>query len=93
MQVSITAVYKAMADKYQLRFRGQKNQLQGPLPAAQAPLQVVQIDTRGYLDRCLALPSAGMNSKKPSFKMFPYTARTIGSPDPTRIMNRVLWKV
>jgi len=45
MEVSVTTIYKVLAEKYQLRSRGQKNQSRGPIPAAQAPRQVVQMDT------------------------------------------------
>ena len=45
MQVSVTTIYKVLAEKYQLCSRGQKNQARGAIPMAQAPRQVVQMDT------------------------------------------------
>lgn len=45
MQVSVTTIYKVLAEKYHLRARGQKNQRHGSLPVAQAARQVVQMDT------------------------------------------------
>ena len=45
MDVSVTTIYKVLAEKYQLRSRGQHNQPHGPIPAAQAPRQVIQMDT------------------------------------------------
>lgn len=45
MQVSVTTIYKVLAEKYQLRSRGQKNHSRGPIPAAKAPRQVIQMDT------------------------------------------------
>ncbi len=45
MQVGVTTIYKVLAEKYQLRSRGHKNQRHGAIPAAQAPRQVVQMDT------------------------------------------------
>lgn len=48
LQVSVTTIYKVLAEKYQLRSRGQHNQPHGLLPAAQAPRQVVQMDTVNF---------------------------------------------
>jgi transposase InsO family protein len=45
MQVGVTTIYKVLAEKYHLRSRGQHNQPRGPVPGAQAPRQVVQMDT------------------------------------------------
>lgn len=45
MEVGVTTIYKVLAEKYQLRSRGQKNQPRSPLPVAQASRQVVQMDT------------------------------------------------
>lgn len=48
MQVGVTTIYKVLAEKYQLRSPGRHNQRHGLLPAAQAPRQVVQIDTVNF---------------------------------------------
>jgi transposase InsO family protein len=48
MQVGVTTIYKVLAEKYQLRSRGRRNQSRGPIPAAQAPRQVVQMDTVNF---------------------------------------------
>ncbi len=45
MQVGVTTIYKVLAEKYQLRSQGYHNQRRGVLPGAQAPRQVLQIDT------------------------------------------------
>lgn len=45
MQVGVTTIYKVLAEKYHLRSRGIRNQPRGAIPAAQAPRQVVQMDT------------------------------------------------
>ena len=44
-RVSVTTIYKVLEEKYQLRSKWQKNQKRGPVPAAQAPREVIQIDT------------------------------------------------
>jgi transposase InsO family protein len=48
MQVGVTTIYKVLAEKYQLRSRGQKNQRRGSIPSAQAPRQVVQMDSMDF---------------------------------------------
>lgn len=48
MEVGVTTIYKVLAEKYQLRSRGRRNQSRGPIPAAQAPRQVVQMDTVNF---------------------------------------------
>jgi transposase len=48
IEVSVTTIYKVLAEKYQLRSRGQRNLPRGPIPAAQAPRQVVQMDTVAF---------------------------------------------
>lgn len=45
MQVSVTTIYRVLSEKYQLRARGRRNQSHGPIPLAQAPRQVVQMDS------------------------------------------------
>lgn len=48
MEVGVTTIYKILAEKYQLRARGHKNQLRGAVPVAQAARQVVQMDTVAF---------------------------------------------
>jgi transposase InsO family protein len=45
MQVSVTTIYKALGEKYQLRSKWQKNQKRGPRPSAQAAREVLQMDS------------------------------------------------
>lgn len=45
MDVSVTTIYKILAEKYELRSLWQKNSKRGPIPAAEAARQVVQMDT------------------------------------------------
>jgi transposase InsO family protein len=47
-QVSVTTIYQILAEKYQLRSRGHRNQPHGHLPTAQAPRQVVQMDSVNF---------------------------------------------
>jgi len=41
----VTTIYKVLSEKYQLRSKWQKNQKRDPVPAAQAPREVLQMDT------------------------------------------------
>lgn len=45
MEVSVTTIYKVLAEKYELRSRWRKNHPRGPIPVAQAPRQVLQMDS------------------------------------------------
>lgn len=45
IQVSVTTIYKVLDEKYELRSKWQKNQKRGPVPVAQAPREVIQMDT------------------------------------------------
>ena len=45
MQVSVTTIYKVLAEKYRLRSKWQRNKQRGPVPGAQAARQVIQMDT------------------------------------------------
>jgi transposase len=44
-QVSVTTIYKVLAEKYELRSKWKKNQKRGPVPSAQAPREVIQMDS------------------------------------------------
>ncbi len=43
--LSVPKIYEVLAEKYILRSKWSKNQKRGPVPAADAPRQVVQMDT------------------------------------------------
>jgi transposase InsO family protein len=45
VQVSVTTIYKVLSEKYQLRSKWKKNQKRGSVPHAQAPREVIQMDT------------------------------------------------
>lgn len=48
IQVSVTTIYKVLREKYQLRSKWKKNQKRGELPTAQAPREVIQMDTVNF---------------------------------------------
>ena len=43
--LSVKTIYKVLGEKYQLRSKWKKNQVRGPVPNAQAPRQVIQMDS------------------------------------------------
>lgn len=43
--VSVTTIYKVLREQFTLRSKWQKNQMRGPVPQAERPRQVVQVDT------------------------------------------------
>lgn len=45
IEVSVTTIYKVLAEKYQLRSKWKKNQKRGPVPKAGKPREVIQMDT------------------------------------------------
>lgn len=45
MEVSVTTIYKILAEKYELRSRWRKNHPRGSIPVAQAARQVLQMDS------------------------------------------------
>ena len=45
VQVSVTTIYKILGEKYEIRSKWKKNQKRGHVPSAQAPREVIQMDT------------------------------------------------
>lgn len=45
VHVSVTTIYKVLSEKYELRSKWKKNQTRGPIPHAQAPREVIQMDS------------------------------------------------
>ena len=45
VKLSVPSIYKVLGEKYQLRSKWKKNQIRGPVPNAQAPRQVIQMDS------------------------------------------------
>lgn len=43
--LSSTTIYKILAEKYELRSKWKKNQIRGPVPKAEKPREVVQMDS------------------------------------------------
>jgi transposase InsO family protein len=45
IKLGIKAIYKVLSEKYKLRSKWKKNQVRGPVPMANKPREVVQMDT------------------------------------------------
>lgn len=45
VKLSVPKIYEVLAEKYVLRSKWKKNQVRGPQPTAQAPREVIQMDT------------------------------------------------
>ncbi len=45
IDVSVTTIYKVLSEKYQLRSKWKKNVKRGPVPKANKPREVIQMDT------------------------------------------------
>jgi transposase InsO family protein len=83
MDVSVTTIYKVLAEKYQLRSRGQKNQSRGPIPVAQAPRQVVQMDTVVF-GQVFAFTAIDVFSKESAVFLRPALKAADGQASPWR---------
>lgn len=45
INLSVPSIYKVLGERYQLRSKWKKNQVRGPIPKAQAPREVIQMDS------------------------------------------------
>lgn len=45
IRLGVTRIYEILAEKYELRSKWKKNRVRGPVPEAQAPREVVQMDS------------------------------------------------
>ncbi len=50
VDLSVTKIYDILGEKYQLRSKWKKNQPRGPVPEAQIPREVIQMDTVDFGD-------------------------------------------
>lgn len=70
IHLSVETIYKVLREKYQLRSKWKKNQKRGPVPTANKPREVIQMDTVdfGYV---FAFTSIDIFSKDTSVKLYP----------------------
>ena len=66
----LTMIYKILGEKYQLRSKWKKNQPRGPVPKADRPRQVVQMDTVDF-GNIFAFTGIDIFSKDIAVKLYP----------------------
>lgn len=77
IDLSLRTIYKVLNEKYQLKSKWKKNQKRGPVPKADHPRQVIQMDTVdfGYV---FAFTGVDIFSKEVVVKMFPSLTSAYG---------------
>lgn len=70
ISLSTTTIYKVLAEKYQLRSKWKKNQPRGPVPKAEKPREVVQMDSLD-LGEIFAFTGIDIFVKDVMVKLFP----------------------
>ena len=68
--LSVTSIYKVLAERYQLRSKWKKNQIRGPIPKASKPREVVQMDTVDF-GHIFAFTGIDIFTKEASVKLYP----------------------
>lgn len=68
--LSTTTIYKILGEKYQLRSKWKKNQLRGPIPEAENPREVVQMDTVDF-GAVFAFTGIDIFTKEVSVRLYP----------------------
>jgi len=70
IELSVTSIYKILGEKYQLRSKWKHNQKRGPIPEAEKPREVVQMDTVDF-GAVFAFTGVDIYSKEVSVKLYP----------------------
>ena len=68
--LSTTTIYKVLGEKYQLRSKWKKNQIRGPIPEADGPREVIQMDTVDF-GAIFAFTGVDIFSKEVNVKLYP----------------------
>lgn len=68
--LSTTTIYKVLGEKYQLRSKWKKNQIRGPIPEANSPREVIQMDTVDF-GAVFAFTGVDIFSKEVNVKLYP----------------------
>lgn len=70
ISLSHTTIYRILGEKYQLRSKWKKNQLRGPIPEADGPREVIQMDTVDF-GQLFAFTGVDIFTKEASVKLYP----------------------
>lgn len=69
IELSTTTIYKVLGEKYQLRSKWKHNQVRGPVPEANKPREVVQMDTVDF-GAVFAFTGIDIYSKEVAVKLY-----------------------
>ena len=70
ISLSTTTIYKILGEKYKLRSKWKKNQPRGPIPEADGPREVIQMDTVDF-GAVFAFTGVDIFSKEVNVKLYP----------------------
>lgn len=68
--LSTTTIYKVLAEKFKLRSKWKKNQIRGPIPEADNPREVIQMDTVDF-GAVFAFTGVDIFTKEVNVKLYP----------------------
>jgi len=77
LNLSVTSIYKILREKYKLRSKWKHNQKRGPVPKADKPREVVQMDTVDF-GAVYAFTGIDICSKETSVKLYSSLTATDG---------------
>jgi len=69
-ELGLTTIYKVLGEKYKLRSKWKKNQKRGPVPYAQKPREVIQMDSVDF-GEVFAFTGVDIFAKDVSVKLYP----------------------
>ncbi len=69
IELSTTTIYKILGEKYKLRSKWKKNQARGPIPEADRPREVIQMDTVDF-GAVFAFTGVDIFSKEVNVKLY-----------------------
>lgn len=70
VSISVPKIYEILAEKYKIKSKWKKNQVRGPIPKANKPREVIQMDTVDFGD-VFAFTGVDIFSKEADVIMFP----------------------
>ncbi len=68
--LSTTTIYKVLGEKFKLRSKWKKNQIRGPIPEADRPREVIQMDTVDF-GAVFAFTGVDIFTKEVAVKLYP----------------------
>lgn len=78
IKLSTTTIYKILGEKYELRSKWKKNHVRGPVPKAQNPREVIQMDTVDF-GEVFAFTGVDIFAKDAAVKIYPDLTSSSGA--------------